>query len=176
MVSLRDANTPQAATITVDDHAVTLSHGFETSAEVRAELDLREAGEAEIDGADEHPELAGWLRALLDAAAPDWPEAAERFWAALSPMAGAPAALRVVELESGEERRYGSANGRAYEIHGRAEGLVDVFSGRVPVVEAAFAGKVLLRGTFPQLSVLTGAGFRVRYGPGAGWADRGEDG
>ena len=175
VVSLRDANTPQAATITIGDHGVELRHGFESGAEVRADLDLRGAGGAEIEGADEHPELAGWLRALLDAPAPEWPQAAARFWETLSSMAGAPDALRVVELESGEERWFGSRHGPAYEIHGPAEGLVEVFSGRLPVVDAAFAGKVLLRGTFPQLSVLTGAGFRVRYGPRAGRAAKAED-
>ena len=41
-----------------------------------------------------------------------------------------------------------------------------MLGGRTPLVDAAFAGKVFVRGTFPQLSVLSGAGFRIRYGTG----------
>lgn len=174
-VSLRDASTPQAATIRVGDQGVTLSHGFAETAELRAKVDLRGRGEPELEGAGEQPELAEWLRALLNAKMPEWPEAAERFWSVLSGMAGAPAALRVVDLETGEDRRYGSPMGRAYEVHGPADGLVDVLSGRVPVVDAAFAGRVFVRGSFPELSVLSGAGFRVRYGLGGHGRERAAD-
>lgn len=164
VVSLRDASTPQAATIRVGDQGVTVTHGVAETAELRAKVDLGGTGEPELDGAREHPELADWLRALLNAELPGWPEAAERFWSVLSRMAGAPAALRVVDLETGEDRRYGSPRGRAYEVQGPADGLVDVLSGRASVVDAAFAGRVFVRGSFPELSVLSGAGFRVRYG------------
>ena len=88
-----------------------------------------------------------------------WVEAADRYWTVLSKMPGAPAGLRVVELDSGEERVNG--DGPAYEIHGRSEALLDVLSGRTPLIDAAFEGKVFIRGTFAQLSVLTGACFAI---------------
>ena len=88
-----------------------------------------------------------------------WHEAADRYWSVLSEMPGAPRALRVVDLEGGEERALG--DGRAYEIHGSPEALLEVLSGRAPLIDAAFEGKVFIRGTFAELSVLTGACFAI---------------
>ena len=88
-----------------------------------------------------------------------WHEAADRYWSVLSEMPGAPRALRVVDLESGEERALG--DGRAYEIHGSREALLEVLSGRAPLIDAAFEGTVFIRGTFAELSVLTGACFAI---------------
>ena len=164
-VLVSDAQTPQSATIRIDEHGVLLSHGS-AAADLRASVDLRGGGSPALEGEGEHPALADWLRDLLTAPLPAWPDAAERFWSVLATMAGAPEALVVVESESGEERRYGTPDGRAYELHGRAEGLAKVLCGRVPLVDAAFAGKVFVHGSFPQLSVLSGAGFRIRYGDG----------
>ncbi len=174
-VSLRDVSTPQSATIRIGEQAITVTHGFAETAELRAKVDLRGMGEPELQGAGQHPELADWLRSLLNATLPEWPEAAERFWSVLSGMAGAPAALRVVDLQTGEDRRYGSESGRQYELHGQADGLVEVLTGRVPVVDAAFVGRVFVRGSFPELSVLSGAGFRVRYAVGGGERQRAAD-
>jgi hypothetical protein len=166
-VSLRDAATPQAATIRLRGDSIALVHGEGGTADIHATVSLGEPGEPELDGATEHPELAEWLRALLAPERVGWEEAAAGFWQALHEMAGAPGALRVVELESGAERRFGSPEGYAYELHGRSEELAAVMTGRVPVVDAAFTGRVFVRGSFAELSVLAGAGFRVRYGLGA---------
>ena len=89
----------------------------------------------------------------------DWGEAADRYWSVLSAMPGAPSALRLVELGGGEERALGE--GRAYEIHGSPEALLEVLSGRAPLIDAAFEGRVFIRGTFSELSVLTGACFAI---------------
>jgi hypothetical protein len=43
-----------------------------------------------------------------------------------------------------------------------------VLTGRAPLIVAAYEGIVFIRGSFPELSVLTGAGFAVRYGRDAG--------
>ncbi len=165
-VLVSDEQTPQSATIRIDEQGVLLSHGSAAAADLRASADLRGSGPPALDGEGEHPALADWLRDLLTAPLPAWPDAAERFWSVLATMAGAPEALVVAESESGEERRYGTPDGRAYELHGSADGLAEVLCGRVPLVDAAFAGKVFVRGSFPQLSVLSGAGFRIRYGDG----------
>lgn len=165
-VSLRDADTPQAVAIRLDDQGVSLAHGAAEGAELRATVDLRGEAESTLDGETEHPQLARWLRDLLSSELPEWPEAAARFWSMLAAMPGAPEALLVVELPSGEERRFGAPDGRAYELHGDPEGLARVLCGRVSPVEAAFAGTVFVRGSFPELSVLSGAGFRIRYGTG----------
>jgi hypothetical protein len=174
-VSLRDATTPQSATIRLTGSGIALAHGSSGDAEIHATVALGDSGEPRIEGAAEHPELAEWLRALLSRPPIDWPQAAAEFWSALAGMGGAPAALRVVELETHEERRFGSRDGRAYEVHGPADDLVDVLSGRVPLVHAAFAGTVFVRGSFAELSVLAGAGFRVRYGPSREPGERADD-
>ena len=166
-VSLRDSRTPQAATIRIDDRGVALSHGFDETADLHATVVLPGIVEPELEGGEQHPELARWLKALLSAPPPEWPEAGERFWSVLSRMEGAPAALRVVDLETGSDRRYGSPDAPAYEVHGRPDDLAAVFCGRDPVVDAAFEGRIFVRGSFPELSVLAGAGFRVRYEPAA---------
>ena len=161
-----DTETPQSATIRIDEHGVLISHGAADAADLRATVDLRAGGPPALEGEGEHPALAEWSRDLLSAPLPAWPETAPRFWAVLAAMPGAPEALLVVDSEGGEQRRYGAPDGRAYELHGSAEGLAEVLGGRTPLVDAAFAGKVFVRGTFPQLSVLSGAGFRIRYGAG----------
>jgi hypothetical protein len=167
-ILVSDAQTPQFATIRIDEHGVLLSHDSAAAADLRASVDLRRGGPPVLEGEGEHPALADWLHNLLTAPLAAWPDAAERFWSVLATMAGAPEALVVVESESGEERRYGTPAGRAYELHGSGEGLAEVLCGRVPLVDAALAGKVFVRGSFPQLSVLSGAGFRIRYGDDQG--------
>ena len=177
-VSVRDAGTPQAATISLGDGAIAISHGPSEAATLAATVELANPGETLIADEADHPQLAAWLRVLLDRPPTDWPRAAEEFWTELAGMDGAPAALLVVELGSDEERRYGAPDGRACELHGGANGLADVLSGRVPVVDAAFAGTVFVRATFAELSLLAGAGFRVRYGGarGSGSDERANDG
>ena len=120
--------------------------------------------EPQVCGAEEDSRLAAWLTRLLDPPLPSWEEAAERFWAAVQRMDGAPDALLVVELGGRERRRFGSEQGAAYEIHGESEALLRVLTGRMPLLQAAFDRSVFIRGSFPQLSVLAGAGFSLRYG------------
>jgi hypothetical protein len=166
VVSVRQSDGAQSATLRLAARAVSLSHGVAEDADLTATIDPDGAAPGvESDG--EHPELARWLAALVGPPAVEWPEAAERYWSVLSALRGAPTALRVVDLDSSEERTYGSEGGPTYEIHGSREGLVGVFSGRTPLIDAAFEGRVLIRGTFPQLSVLTGACYAVRFGDGA---------
>jgi hypothetical protein len=88
-----------------------------------------------------------------------WAGAADRFWAVLAAMPGAPGSLRVVDLDSGEERLLGE--GAGYEIHGRPEALLNVLEGRTSLIDAAFEQSVYIRGTFAELSVLTGACFAI---------------
>jgi hypothetical protein len=94
-----------------------------------------------------------------------WREASERYWTVLSKMPGAPRGLRVVDLDSGAECTLG--DGDAYEIHGSAAELREVLTGRVALIHAAFEGKVFIRGTFAELSVLTGACFAIADGAAA---------
>ncbi len=156
------AATGETATVRVGDDAVSIAHGYDEHADVRAIED------AEIEGAPDHPDLAQWVRELLDPSGADWRGTAQRFWSVLERMPGSPAALLVVNLADGEEQRFGSPDGRAYEVHGEAEDLVAVLSGRLPLLDAAFEGRACLRGTFAEISVLTGAGHAIRHNLEAG--------
>lgn len=162
-VAIRQLSTPEAVTATIDAGTVSLAHGVDAGAELVAIL-ADDGGPAEIPEADEadHPRLTAWLDALLEPSA-DWAGAAERFWSALAPRPGAPDALLVVELETGVQRRFG-ADGRAYEIHGRAADLTALLEGRRALITEAFERRILIRGSFPEISVLSGAAFDVRTG------------
>jgi hypothetical protein len=166
-VGIRAAATPEAVTATIAAGRVSLARGLSDEAQVVATLEAGD-GRAQIapQAQADHPSLAAWLDALL-APSGDWGGAAERFWAALEGLPGAPDALLVVELESGERRRFG-ADGRAYEIHGRAADLVALLEGRAPLIDLAFERRILIRGSFPEISVLSAAAFAVRTGDTGG--------
>jgi hypothetical protein len=165
VAAVRSASTPQAVTFRVADGSVAVSHGAAGNADVTVTVDLDDdQAEPEIEADEAHADLRDWVLSLLDPPRPPWPEAAERFWATASKLPGAPAGLRIVELDSGEERRFGENGSRAYEIHGSAEPLVRVLTAQQPLIEAAHRGRVFVLGSFSELSVLTGAGFALAFG------------
>jgi hypothetical protein len=166
VVCLKDALTPQAVTVRIADGEISLSRGEAADADVAVTVHLEDLGgtEPELTGATEHAHLARWAATLLGEHPSRWEQAADRYWEALRGMVGAPGALVIEDLESGEERRYGAEDGPAYEIHGRPDALRDVLVGRTPLLDAAFGGRVFVRGSFRELSLLTGACFAVRYG------------
>jgi hypothetical protein len=152
-------------TVRIAEDGVALTHGQHGEPDVVATAELGIAtADADIDTSGDHPELAEWTSRLLRPPAPPLAAAAERFWSELSRLQRTPRALVVVDLESGERRRYGPDDGPACEVHGTPGGLLAVLTGRISAIEAAFDGSVFIRGSFPDLSVLSGAGFRVRYG------------
>ena len=157
------------ATLRLADGRVSLQHGDDRAADLRARANLDAPGPVEVEtkGAEEHPELAAWLEGLLQPPGDAWQQAADRFWSALSAMPGAPPALLVVEQGSGERHLCGEDEARAYEIHGSAPALVGVLSGRLPLLDAAAGGEVLVRGGFAEISVLSGAAFAIRFGEDA---------
>ena len=157
---------PEAATVDVGEPAM-VRHGI-VGAQVVATLgpDHRWDG-GEISGADGHPELAEWVAALASPPPGDWRRAAERLWRELESASGAPGALLVADLASGEEQRFGDGS-RAYEIRGEPGPLLDLLEGRSELMEEASAGSIRIRGTFPEISVIAGACWRVRVDREAG--------
>jgi hypothetical protein len=161
--TIREPGTPEAVTATIADGRVSLVHGATDGVQVIATLGP--AGRRPLLSADakaNYPELSDWLTRLL-APSEDWTGAAERFWEALEPLPGAPPGLLVVELDGGEERRFGDGE-RAYELHGRAEDLTALLEGRRELITEAFERRVFIRGTFPEISVLAAAALEVRTG------------
>ncbi len=162
--SIRSAVTPEAAAVIVDDGRIEIAAG--PGAErpgVTATIDQPGSPGAAIEG---DGDLAEWTARLLDPPLPSWESAAERFWEVLSSRPGGPDGLLVVELDEGGQRRFGREGGRTCELHGAAPGLVRMLTGRASAIEAAFEGEIHLRGTFPDLSTLSGAGYAIRYGHG----------
>lgn len=163
-VAVRVGPGPEAATIELGD-GLYVGHGEGGSA-VTATLDRYGRWDGgPIPGEEEHPDLARWLRDLTAPPPSSWRDAAARLWAELGPAPGAPPALLVIELDSGERERFGD-DGRAYEIRARAEPLLALLEGRSSLLEEASAGRVQILGSFPEISVISGACARIRMGSG----------
>ena len=162
-------STPQSATIRIDEHGVLLSprrRRRRRSARDRRPARRRPSRRSRARASTR--QLAEWLRDLLTRRAR---RLARRGGALLGGARDdarrARGAARRRADEGGEERRYGAPDGRRLRASRRGQSdLVEVLCGGTALVDAAFAGKVFVRGSFPQLSVLTGAGFRIRYGTG----------
>jgi len=155
---------PEAVTVEAGG-PISVRHGI-GSADVVVTLDSRHRWDGEqVDGATEHPQLARWASELVSPAAVDWRDAAERLWAELESAPGAPRALLVTEIESGDRVRFGD-DPRAYEIRGEREALLDLLEGRSALMEEASAGSIQILGSFAEISVITGAMWRVRVGGG----------
>jgi hypothetical protein len=161
VAAVRAAGTPEAASFELADGAISLRHG---AAGAAATVTLGAAGRWDgepIAAEDEHPELAAWLRALTAPPETPWREAAARFWAELEGRPGAPGSLLVAELDSGESERFGEGE-PAYEIRAPEPTLVALLEGRAALITEAFERRAYIRGSFPAISVLSGASARVR--------------
>lgn len=162
---LRARTTPQAVTLRVGGGAVSLAHGIAEDADVTVTVDLEnDDAEPEIAGGEGHEPLVEWLFALLELPTLDVRRAAERYWAVLHRMTGAPEHLTICDARGEQLAAFGAPGGFSYEIHGDSEPLLAVLCGRLPIVEAAARGLVFVRGSLPQLSVMTGAGFMLMLG------------
>ena len=168
--ALRAGETPEAVTLDLGEDAIALRHGA-GGADATATLDGSGRWDGgPIAGEGERPELAAWLRSLASPAETPWREAAARFWAELEDSPGAPGALLVVELDGGESQRFGDGE-PAYEIRAPERSLVALLEGRAALIDEAFERRAFIHGSFPEISVLAGAGARVRMGiAGAGHA------
>lgn len=163
---VRVGSGPEAATIDLDEVSA-VRHGL-AGAQVVATLgNDHRWDEGEIRGGADHPELARWVSELTSPPPGDWREAARRLWAELELASGAPTGMLIVDLDSGEEERFGDGD-RAYEMRGRTEALLDLLEGRSALMEEASAGSIQIMGTFPEISVITGACWRVRIDRGSG--------
>jgi hypothetical protein len=158
---------PQALTLRLLGDAVELEHGAAPEAEVAVGVDLEEAGlEPAVTGEEARPDLCAWLFAVLEPPPLEWREAAGRFWEVARQRSGAPPALLVHEEDSGVRITFGTDAPDPYEIHGSAAALATLFSGQLPLAEAALRGAVRTRGSLLRMSVLTGAGFALMLGEG----------
>ena len=81
---------------------------------------------------------------------------------------GAPGSLLVAELDSGRVASASATGAAGYEIRAPEPTLVALLGGRAALIEEAFERRAYIRGSFPEISVLSG-----RLGAGA--HERGRD-
>ncbi len=163
--SVRSRTDPRSASVTLAAGAASIRHGAAALADVSV-VAARDGAPGSVSalsvaGEQDHPRLAAWFLDVLAPPLPSWRDAAEAFWRVLERRRGAPAGLRLVCTDARDELALGDACDDAYEIHGSAEGLALVLSGRVALFDAATKALVHVRGSYSELSVLTGASYAV---------------
>lgn len=162
-VVIRSHDTPQAATISFGDNGIDVSSGvrIESDAAITVDLNARFAPTADPSG---DADLArGVLRALTPPL-PGWREAAQRFWDATRSIPGIPDVLiAVTEGPDGVEQIVLGDGPTQYLMASDPETLAGVFSGADDLIAVLFSGALGIQGTLSQLSVMTGASWKVRY-------------
>lgn len=162
-IAIRSHDTPQAATISIADGAVSVSGGVFTEPDLDLTVDLNQffapVGEPAISD-----ELVTLTTALLSPPLPDWKDAAASFWAATRSIPGIPDMLvAVIEGPDGLDQVVAGEGETAYVIAGPPDLLAAVFTGAVDLLAALSTGLLGVRGTLTQLSVLVAASWKVRY-------------
>ncbi|POX42911.1 hypothetical protein C3486_03235 [Streptomyces sp. Ru73] len=162
-VAVRSHDTPQAATITFGDDGIDVAGGVpaEPDAVITVDLNARFAPTAEPSGDDG---LAGDVLRALTPPLPEWRDAAQRFWDATRSLPGIPDVLiAVTEGPEGLEQVVLGDGPTQYLVAGAPETLAGVFSGADDLMAVLSSGALGIQGTLSQLSVMTGASWKVRY-------------
>ncbi|MBZ4015027.1 hypothetical protein [Streptomyces purpurogeneiscleroticus] len=162
-VAMRSHDTPQAATITFGDDGIDVASGVpaESDAAVTVDLNARFTPTAEPSG---DADLAGGVLRALTPPLPEWRDAAQRFWDATRSLPGIPDVLiAVTEGPEGLEQAVLGDGATQYLIAGAPETLAGVFSGADDLMAVLASGALGIQGTLSQLSVMTGASWKVRY-------------
>ncbi|MFF0493991.1 hypothetical protein ACFYTQ_33650 [Nocardia sp. NPDC004068] len=161
-VAVLSHDTPQAATVTFTEGAVSVTGGVfaPTDATLVVDLEARFAPTREPDG--DADIAAGALRALRPPL-PSWRVAAERFWDVTREIRGIPDVLVAVALgpDGPEEARFGAGE-NTYRMVGTPHALAGVFTGTDYFLTALDAG-LRVQGTLSQMSVMTAASWKVRF-------------
>lgn len=157
-VALRSELDSQAVTLTFSDGGVHVHHGVDEGLEA---LPLVAFSEYEL-GATPDP-LASAVAELLRPPLPAWRDAASSFWAANQGSEGFPEGLRVVCADDGQEAEFGSGS-TPFEMYGPADALAAAFSGRGDSFSFAIATGIAIVGSVGQLSAMSGAHWKVRFG------------
>lgn len=162
-VAIRSHDTPQAATISFGENGIDVSSGVlvEPDATVTVDLNARFAPAEDFSG---DADLAGGVVQALTPPLPGWRESAQRFWEATRSLPGIPDMLiAVTEGPEGLEQVVLGDGPTQYLMAGAPETLAGVFSGADDLVAVLSSGALGIQGTLSQLSVMTGASWKVRY-------------
>lgn len=162
-VAIRSHDTPQAATITFGDGGIDITGGVpaEPDATVTVDLNARFAPTTEPAG---DADLAAGVVCALTPPLPGWRAAAQHFWEQTRSLPGIPDVLvAVTEGPDGLEQAVIGDGTTQYLMAGAPETLEGVFTGADDLTAVLFAGALGIEGTLSQLSVMTGASWKVRY-------------
>lgn len=162
-VAVRSHDTPQAATITLGRDGIDICRGLpaEPDATITVDLNARFAPVAAPSGDED---LAAAVLQALTPPLPDWRAAAHQFWDVTSSLPGMPDVLiAVTEGPDGVEQTVVGEGATTYLMAGSPDTLAGVFSGADDLVAVLFSGALGIQGTLSQLSVMTGASWKVRY-------------
>lgn len=161
-VAVRSHDTPQAATISFDGKAITVTGGVVIEPDATVVVDLLARFAAVGEPAGDVVLAAGILRALTPPL-PHWREAAQNFWSVTRKIPGIPDVL-IVEADGpgGPERHRFGDGPTEYLMAGPPGVLAGVLSGADDFAASLAAG-LQVKGTLSQLSVMTAASWRVRF-------------
>jgi hypothetical protein len=157
-VALRSELDPQAATLVFADGGVHVHHGVGEGLEAIPFVPYSEYVLAETPDP-----LTSAAATVLSPPLPAWRDAASSFWAANQGSNGFPEGLRVVCIDEEQEVHLGEGS-QSYEVHGPAEALSAVFSGRFDSFLFGLALGVTVVGSVAHLSAMCGAHWKVRFG------------
>jgi len=161
VVGLSSALDSQAATVRSGREGIEVANGLRSS----TVIDVNPTFPYRLESADSPSTAlaapAEALLQLLDPPLPPWPVLADHFWAEVNNLPGMPPLL-LVDSSDGTSVRLGDA-GRAYEIHGAGRDLAALLAGLEYLPHLLSAGRIKIRGTFTQLSVVAGASMKVLW-------------
>jgi hypothetical protein len=163
VVVITSAADAQVASVTVTDDEIRVTSGKDSAARATLTVDIAKRLEVVGTDADGHDDLVTFVTGLLRPSLSEWQAAAQTFWSATGSDAGMPRTLVIENADvDGDSLRLGDGLPQ-YVVHGSADHLAGLFTGADSFLDEVFAGNLLVRGTLPQLSVMAGASFKVRF-------------
>lgn len=163
VVVIKSASDAQAATLESTGDLLRIVSGVSADALVVLTVDLErrlEVVEASTEGCDE---LLATITALIRPSLPQWAEAARDFWSVAGADPGMPSLLVIQnDDDEGDVLELGAGLPR-YLVQGSPDALAGLFTGADSFLDEVYAGNLKVRGTLPQLSVMAGASFKVRF-------------
>jgi hypothetical protein len=153
---------PQAATLAFTRSGVHIVHGADPTADHRIGLDIAAPLGLGLVGDDLDPAL-GQLQQLLQPPLACWQDLAQAFWELTSSDPGMPGRVDITCTDAPDETLTVGSGDRRYGISGTQTQLQRIFFGTDDILTAAFIGAIGIEGTLPQLSVMTGASWKVRF-------------
>jgi hypothetical protein len=155
----------KTATLSFERNRVAVAQGMAAAPRCVVVLDSGQPKQflecSPLAGLDED-EFVYALCALFLPTVPDWESAAREFWTLTADSPGMPDCLTITSTE-GTSLILGEGAGVGYQLHSDPVTLARVFAGLDPFLDQVVAGSLYVRGTMPQLSVMTGAFWKVQF-------------